>query len=129
MNVRYYVILAICLSLPPMLCAQEPKIVIWRGQITLPDQQPQRARYVVQLKEEDGSATIQRVTMYLNERPFEFTELEIKPGTLNFSLDTGNSRKCELKAQDDGAFAGDCVLPGSGAKRIALTMVPPKPNE
>lgn len=129
MNARYYAVFVICFVLPPILWAQEPKIAIWRGQITLPDQEPQRARYVVQLKEEGGSPKIQRVTMYLNERPFEFTDLEIKPGVLSFSLDTGNSRKCELKVQDDGTFAGDCMLPDSEAQRIALTMVPPKPDE
>lgn len=129
MDIRWCAVLVVCFSLSPISWAQEPTIAVWLGQITLPDQGPQRTRYVVQLKQEDGRATIQRVTMYLNERPFEFTDLEIKSGVLSFSLDTGNSRKCELKAQDDGTFAGDCVLPDNDAKRIALTMVPPKPDE
>jgi hypothetical protein len=67
-----------------------------------------------------------RITMFLEERPYAFSDLETDARKMTFKLDTGSTYSCLLERTLSGNFSGNCILEIEDETRtIKLIMVAP----
>lgn len=113
--------------------ADEPGIAsgLWTGTLKLPGQDKATTR--VQVRSEPGADAQPktRITMYVDETPLEFIDLDIRKNTLHFNIDTGTVKRCTMKMVDDGAYKGFCEEADAkdAQGRIEISMRPPKENQ
>ena len=98
------------------------------------DETPARVHVSKQLESDEQAKT--KMTMYVEETPLEFIDLDIRKNSLHFNLDTGTMSKCVMnKDPDSGAYQGFCEVVDSKDKsedkpeRIEITMRPPKQSD
>lgn len=91
----------------------------------MPDGAPAVSQFRVKKQADNGSDGY-KITMFYNERPYEFEQLTIDKDRLTFKLDTGVKYDCKLTADTDGGYSGDCTYRNDGETRhIKLLMTPP----
>ena len=113
--------------------ADEPGLQsgVWIGSIKLPGKDTVTTRVQVRKVDNTDTGNKTRVTMYVDDTPLDFIDLNIRKNTLHFNIDTGTVKKCAMTKQDDGAYAGFCSANDSQDEqdRIALSMRPPKDSQ
>ncbi len=132
MNARRFVVLLAYVVMMAPLSAQEEDKQTWPGRITIYGERPQPVSFSVWAVAGDGGPVIKKITaMDFNERSFEIMDLHIRPQTLSFNLDLGWVKRCELRAHENGAFAGQCSPTTSSSEehRVTITMRPQGSNE
>ena len=130
-RIRYALILFV-MTLPPCALAQEElQEGMWPGSIKLSGQDEAPARVQVTKRSESDEKAETSITMYVEETPLEFINLDIRKDSLHFDLDTGTLSTCVLKKQKSGAYKGFCEVSTSKDKqeRIELSMRPPAQKE
>ena len=118
----------LCYAIPLLCCmtvchADEPVLQngAWLGAIKLPGKDKVAARFQISKSE---NAT--KITMYVEDTPLEFINLQIRKSTLSFNIDTGIIKRCILKIQEGGAYTGTCLADDENTNEaITLTMSPP----
>ena len=117
---------ATCLADEPVL-----RDGVWAGSIKLPGKDKTQARVRVRNETNTNASAKTRITMYVDETPLEFIDLNIRKNSLQFSIDTGTVKSCTLKKAEDGAYTGFCDE--ADAKdtraRIEISMRPPQEDD
>lgn len=101
---------------------------MWPASIKLSGKDKAAARVHVSKQAESDEPSKTRITMYVDETPLEFIDLDIRKNSLHFNLDTGTLSKCVMnKDPDSGAYQGFCDVSEAKDKkeRIELSMRPP----
>ena len=126
-QLRYASIILLFTILPWTMAQDDLPQGVWHGSIKLAGKDESPARIHV-TKEDDAEAKSKTsITMYVEETPLEFIDLEIRKDSLRFNLDTGTLSKCVMQKQASGAYQGFCDVSDAEDKnaRIELTMRPP----
>jgi hypothetical protein len=132
MNTRRFIVLLVYVVMMTPLGAQEVEKQTWPGKITMYGERPQPVSFSVWAVGGDSGPVIKKITaMDFNERSFEIMDLQIRPETLSFNLDLGWVKRCELRARENGSFAGQCSPTASSSEedRVTITMRPQRSNE
>jgi hypothetical protein len=101
---------------------------VWPASIKLAGKDKAAARVHVSKQAEADAPEKTRITMYVEDTPLEFIDLDIRKNSLHFNLDTGTLSKCIMnKDPESGAYQGFCEVSEAKDKkeRIELSMRPP----
>lgn len=113
--------------------ADEPvlKEGIWAGSIKLPGKDKTMARVRVSNETKPDTPAKTRVTMFVDETPLDFIDLNIRKNTLEFNIDTGTLKRCSMHKTEGGAYKGFCDALDSQDEngRIEISMRPPKESQ
>jgi hypothetical protein len=103
----------------------------WLGSIKLPGKDKVATRVQVTKVNNNNNQDTTKITMYVDETPLDFLDLNIRKNTLHFTINTGTLKQCALKKLKDGAYTGFCEATDSSDKdeRIELSMRPPQAEE
>jgi len=93
----------------------------WQGSVIMHEQAEQLATFKVRHKNSGF-----KITMYFNNRPYQFEDLSVGADKMTFALDTGSVYGCELTRKDSDKFSGECVMETEEEKRtIVINMQSP----
>jgi hypothetical protein len=130
---RLYTIIALLVLGIGTCMADDPVLQngIWAGSIKLPGKDKTRARIRVSNETNKDAHAKTRITMYVDETPLDFIDLNIRKNTMEFTIDTGTVKHCTLKKAEGGAYSGFCDEADSKDEhaRIELSMRPPKETD
>lgn len=89
-----------------MLCASELVSGNWEGTVEMHKRTEKFSTFVV----EQSSSGEYSITLYYDERPYSFENIQVKDDGLTFELDTGSKYNCKLIWDDNRFFAGECTI-------------------
>ena len=93
----------------------------WQGSVIMHEQAEQLATFKVRHKNSGF-----KITMYYNNRPYQFEDLSVNADKMTFTLDTGSIYDCELTCPDSDKFSGECILETEEETRtVVINMQPP----
>ena len=100
----------------------------WEGEVTMPEDKPASVIYRVKEKG-DKKANGLNITMFYNERPYEFQKLHITAESMYFTFNTGDIYTCKLNLDADGNYTGQCNSKETEQQRhISISMILPDNN-
>ena len=104
---------------------------VWTGSIKLPGKDKEAVRVQVSNESDTDAQHKTRVTMYVDETPLDFIDLNIRKDSLHFSIDTGTMNQCILKKQAAGDYSGYCEAADAkdAHARFELSIQPPKASQ
>ena len=130
-KLHYAMLLLVFSTLPCAVAQEELQEGMWPGSIKLSgkDEAPARVHVSKQVESDEHAKTT--ITMYVEETPLEFINLDIRKDSLHFDLDTGTMSTCVMKKQASGAYQGYCEVGKAKdeKERIELSMRPPKASD
>jgi len=107
--------------------SEELLIGDWQGDVTMYNEKPTTAIFrVKQLS--IGETNKFKITMFYNERPYDFENLVISEDSLKFALDTGAKYECELNRIEEGGYQGKCHYIHTDETRVILMTLSPPSN-
>ncbi len=94
----------------------------WMGPVRMHEQTQRIAKFRVR-----HCSSGCEITMFYNDRQFQFRSLVVETNTMTFRLDTGSDYQCELLRDSDDSFSGECTTETEEDMRtIEINMHPPK---
>ena len=131
-KLSYSVVFVLCSILNCAVADEGLQEGMWPASIKLAGKDTAAARVHVSKQAEADEQAKTKMTMFVDETPLEFIDLDIRKDSLHFSLDTGTLSKCVMnKDPDSGIYKGICELVDAKDKpeRIEITMRPPQPSD
>jgi hypothetical protein len=130
-KIHYVMLLLLFFTLPHAVAQEELQEGMWPGSIKLSgkDEAPARVHVIKQTESDEHAKTT--ITMYVEDTPLEFINLDIRKDSLHFDLDTGTMSTCVMKKQESGGYQGYCEVGKAkdDKERIELSMRPPKASD
>ena len=131
-KISYSIVFLLCSTLNCAVADEGLQEGVWPASIKLAGKDKAAARVHVSKQAESDEQAKTKMTMFVEDTPLEFIDLDIRKDSLRFNLDTGTMSKCVMnKDPDSGGYQGFCEVSEAKDKkeRIELSMRPPKqPN-
>lgn len=128
-KISYSLVILLCSTLNCAVADESLQEGMWPASIKLAGKDKAAARVHVSKQAESDEQSKTKMTMFVEETPLEFIDLDIRKDSLHFNLDTGTMSKCVMnKDPDSGGYQGFCEVVDSKDKpeRIEITMRPPQ---